>query len=305
MKYLLYSAILFLTKFFWGDSMTKYFNHRIKKAIVVDALVTIESLDISSAFTYPEEVHDFYEFVYIDSGTLICHREDKEIELSQGDLYLIRTGKSHFYSAKEGCSAEVFIVCFRSASQALSILDKKVALSKESRAIIYEIVKESKNAFVFPFDRKLKLLDSPVFGAQQLVEAGIERLLIQLVREESETNKNIKFVMNTRELENNLVNDIVTVLKNSLYSRISLEEISRQTYYSKTFLNGIFKKNTDYSIMQYYGRLKIEEAKKLLREGISPSVVSGKLQFESPTYFTKVFKKYTGITPSEYKKKII
>ncbi len=285
--------------------MTKYFNHRIKKAVVVDALVTIESLDISSAFTYPEEVHDFYEFVYIDSGSIILHREDKDIELSQGEFYLIRVGKSHYYSAKDGSSAQVFIVCFRSASQALSILDKKIALSKEAKTIIYEIIKESKNAFVFPFNRKLKLISTPLFGAGQLVEVNIERLLISLVREESESNRNIKFVMNTRELENNLVNDIISLLKGCIYSRVSLDEISRQTYYSKTFLNGIFKKNTEYSIMQYYGRLKIEEAKKLLREGISPSSAASKLQFESPTYFTKVFKKYTGITPSEYRKKLL
>ncbi len=285
--------------------MTKYFNHRIKKAVVVEALVTIESLDISAAFTYPEEIHDFYELVYIDSGAIILNREDKRIELSQGDFYLIRPGKLHYYCAKEGTSASIFIVCFRSGSQALSILDKKLTLTKDTKAIVYEMIKESKNAFVFPFDRKLKLLASPLFGAQQLVEESIERLLIQLIREESMANENIKFVMNTRELENNLVNDIISVLKGSLYSRISLEEISRQTFYSKTFLNGIFKKNTDCSIMQYYGSLKIEEAKKLLREGNSPSQISGKLQFESPTYFTKVFKKYTGITPSEYKKKIL
>ncbi len=285
--------------------MTKYFSHKIKKAVVVDALVTIESLDISSDFSYPEEVHDFYEFVYIDSGTIICHRDDKEIELSQGEFYLIRVGKSHFYSSKGGLSAQIFIVCFRSCSQTLSILDKKVVLSKEEKAIMYEIIKESKNAFNFPFDRKLKLLSEPLFGAGQLVENNIERLLIQLVRRESQRNVNIKFVMNTRELENNLVNDIISLLKSSLYSKISLEEISRQTYYSKTFINSIFKKNTDYSIMQYYGRLKIEEAKKLLREGIAPSAVSAKLHFESPTYFTKVFKKYTGITPTEYKKKML
>ena len=107
------------------------------------------------------------------------------------------------------------------------------------------------------------------------------------------------------ELSDNLVNDIIAILKNNLYARITLEEICRQMYYSKTFLNGIFKKSTGFSIMQYGMQLKIREAKKLLRENVSPTAVSNLLCFESPTYFTKVFKKYTDMTPSAYKKTIL
>ena len=285
--------------------MKKYFNHRIKKAVVVDSLVTIESLDISQSFTYPIETHDFYEFVYIDSGAIICNVGEERLELKQGDFYLIPPEREHSYEAKRNATASIFIVCFRSSAETLSILDKRIALNKETKTIIYDIIKESKNAFTFPFNRKLKLLSTPLFGAQQLVENNIERLLVSLVRNESNSNMNIKFVMNSIELENNLVNDIITLLKASVYERISLDDISRQSYYSKTFLNVIFRKNTDHTIMQYYNLIKIEEAKKLLREGYSPSAVSSKLQFESPTYFTKVFKKYTELTPSEYKKKIL
>ena len=54
--------------------------------------------------------------------------------------------------------------------------------------------------------------------------------------------------------------------------------------------------------MQYYTLFKVREAQKLLREKHAPSTVSHQLHFESPTYFTKVFKKYTQMTPSAYKK---
>ena len=129
--------------------------------------------------------------------------------------------------------------------------------------------------------------------------------LITLVRKEMRENGNVKFVMNSLELENNLVKDLVVLLKEHLYSRITLEEICCQTYYSKTFLNSVFKKNTGSSIMNYYNRLKIEEAKRLLRENVSPTVTANRLGFESATYFTKVFKRYTGKTPSGYKKTVL
>ena len=268
-------------------------------------LITIESLDISSDFSYPEEVHDFHEFAYIDSGSIRCYMEDEQIDLSQSDFLLIPPQKRHFYSAIKGSSASIFIVCFRSNSDILKIFDKKITLNKELKLLLSDIVKESKNAFSFPFNKKLKLLSSPLYGAQQLVENSIEKLFIYLVRNEINQNDQIKFVMNSVELENNLINDIVSLLKANLYTRITLDQISQQTFYSKTFLNTIFKKNLGSTIMQYYTYLKIQEAKKLLREHVSPTTVSIQLGFDSPTYFTKVFKKYTNLTPSAYKKTIL
>ncbi len=289
----------------YTETMRKYFNHKIKKAIVVDNLITIESLEVSSGFTYPAEKHDFYEFAYIDSGALCCHTEQECVELFQGECLLIPSHKEHYYTAMKDRSASLFIVCFRSASEILTVFDKKIALGKELKNLLAEIVQESKNAFAFPFNRKLKLLDAPLFGAQQLVETNLEKLFIQLVRNEMQKNESIRFVMSSTELENNLVRDVLSILKDSIYGRITLDQICQQTFYSKTFLNSIFKKSTGSSIMQYYVKLKIQEAKKLLRENATPTSIANQLSFESPTYFTKVFKKYVGITPSAYKKTIL
>ena len=69
--------------------------------------------------------------------------------------------------------------------------------------------------------------------------------------------------------------------------------------------NDIFKKSTGMSIMKYYNMLKIQEAKKLLRKNIPIAAIAGQLNFESATYFTKVFKKYTQMTPTAYKRTIL
>ncbi len=286
-------------------TIKKYFNHQIKKAVIVQSLITIESLDVSKTFSYPEEVHDFYEFVYVDSGSIFCNVEAQRYELKQGNFLLIAPKNKHNYQATENFSASMFIVCFRCNAEIISILDKVICLSKESKSLMLDIVREAKNAFCFPFKTKLKVLDSPLFGSQQLVESNIERLLIYLIRNEMKGNDNVKFVMNSVELENNLVQDLILTLKSNLDVKISLDNISKQAHYSKTFLNAIFKKNTGFTIMQYYNILKIEEAKKLLRENVSPTTISNQLNFDSPTYFTKVFKKYTDMTPSEYKKTIL
>ncbi len=284
--------------------MRKYFNYQVQKSVSVQNLITIESLETTPNFSYPEEIHEFYEFVYTDIGGIDCHLGQNAVRLEQGDFFLIPPKTKHYYSALSGRSAAIFIVCFRSASNILNVLDGKIQLPTKSKHLLAEIIKEAKNAFHFPFNKKLKQLSSPLFGAQQLVENKIEELLILLVRDKLHENTEIKLVMNSIELENNLVNDVTQLLKKRIYDRITLDEISKQTYYSKTYLNAIFQKNVGYTIMQYYTELKIQEAKKLLREGKSATEISNLLHFDSPTYFTKVFKKHTGMTPSQYKKTV-
>lgn len=285
--------------------MKKYFSYQISKVITVKNLITIEYLDISSSFSYPEETHDFYEFTYVDSGKISCVIDGEEMLLSQGDFLLIPPQKKHCYYAAKGTPAAIFIVCFRSNSEILAVFDKKISLDKNTRALLSDILNEAKNAFCFPFNGRLKVLETPAFGAQQLVENNIERLLIHLARQVIDQNGDIKMVMNSVEFENTLVNDIILLLKENVNSRITLDDICKHTFYSKTFLNNIFKKNTGNSIIKYYTELKIQRAKELLRENVSPSAVSVQLKFETPTYFTKVFKKYTGMTPSAYQKTIL
>jgi AraC-like DNA-binding protein len=48
--------------------------------------------------------------------------------------------------------------------------------------------------------------------------------------------------------------------------------------------------------------LKIEESKKMLLSGIRVTKISEKLNFDSPNYFTKVFRKKVGCSPTNYKK---
>ena len=284
--------------------MKKYFTYKIHKEVIVQNLVTIETLDLSDQFFYPEETHEFYEFAYVDSGSITCVLDQEARLLQQGEFLLIPPSRSHSYRTEQAQSAAMFIICFYSRSEYLSILDQKILLDQEARQLVAEIIQESKRAFVFPFDKKLKPLSTPLFGAQQMVENSIEKLLIHLIRGQISENRDIVFVMNSVELEHSLCNDITKLLKEHIYSSITLDQISQQTFYSKTFLNSIFKKNTGLPIMKYYTMLKVQEAKKLLRLGRPVSAVATQLHFDSATYFTKVFKKYTQMTPSTYKKTV-
>ena len=86
----------------------------------------------------------------------------------------------------------------------------------------------------------------------------------------------------------------------NLYGKITLDEISKRVFYSKTYINKIFKKHMGTTIINYYQMLKIGESKKLLKKGYNVAEVAEKLQFDTPNYFGKVFKKFVSISPSKF-----
>ncbi len=280
--------------------MKRYYSYSVKKNISVQNLVTIEYMHFNSLFCYPEEVHDFSEFIYVEQGNILC-KTDTTINLSQGNFYLIQEKTPHSYFVNENKSATVFIVCFKCKSDLLNIFNQKIPLNRECKSLIEQIFSEAKKSFKFPFEKKLIPLPSAEFGAQQLVENYIEELLLILIRQALHKEKDIKLFQSNTELELNLISDVITMLQDNVFSDLTLTEISKKIYYSKTFLNNIFKKHTNNTIIQYYISLKIAQAKILLKQGESVTKVSETLRFDTPNYFSKVFKKHTGISPTEYK----
>lgn len=85
--------------------------------------------------------------------------------------------------------------------------------------------------------------------------------------------------------------------------RISLQEVANHVYLSPGYLSSIYKKECGENLMDFINRCKIEKACELLaQEEYLISQVGNMLSFDNAHYFAKIFKKYMGITPSEYRK---
>ncbi len=280
--------------------MKQYYQYQILNRITIQQLVTLEHLDFEAGYSYPEEVHDFYEFVYIKKGSVTCNMQNKAIKLVANDFLLIPPHKKHSYNKEDEATATVLIVCFSSSNSIIKNFSGQIKLNKAERALMQKIILEATNAFQFPFAKRIVPLSKPVFGAQQLVKNYIEELLILLIRNNNKSN-NVQLFSSKESLFEQLSKNIITYLNENIYSALTLESICAHFHFSKNYLNNIFKSFTNSSIMQYYNALKINEAKRLLRENVSISGVAHMLKMDSPNYFIKFFKRYTGLTPSQYR----
>ncbi len=286
--------------------MKKYYTYTVKKLITVQHLVTIEYIQVGKDFFYPEESHLFYEFVYVEKGSIICKTQNENVVLGKHDFFLIPPNLSHSYCVEDAEeTAVIMVVCFKSKSNIMPIINGIKHLEGDVEELVQKILAEARATFVFPFDKKLTLNSHPRLGSQQLIENYIEELLIRLVQLTTYNNQSFQIATDSFDVKKSITKEIVKLLEKNVYSKITLSDICNQMFYSKTYLNEVFKEIKGVTIMQYYQELKINAAKTLLNEKESITSISEKLCFESPQYFAKAFKAKVGKTPTEYKKDLL
>lgn len=95
-------------------------------------------------------------------------------------------------------------------------------------------------------------------------------------------------------------------IKLNKYSHLSINDIALKFHVSPSYVSRVIKNVTQATFVQYYTRLKIQEACRLMEQqpDMKFKELSDLLSFSDQHYFSKVFKEYTGYSPTEYKELI-
>ena len=115
----------------------------------------------------------------------------------------------------------------------------------------------------------------------------------------------IKSHLKTRSL-NPLVSKITRYVHENMSQKITLADVGQHTFFSPVYCDTVFKREMGRSIIDYLLEKRIEEAKKLLIEGVEPlRRIAEAVGFHDYNYFARVFKKRTGYTPVQYRNNLI
>lgn len=111
--------------------------------------------------------------------------------------------------------------------------------------------------------------------------------------------------LNTKGSSGAFVSGVRSYIFNHINEKIYVDDLAKSLFVNKSYLTMKFKSLTGKTLVEYITDIKIDEAKRLLKvTNDSLSEISEKLAFSSQSYFQNVFKKKTGMTPSDYKEQL-
>ncbi len=103
----------------------------------------------------------------------------------------------------------------------------------------------------------------------------------------------------------NNIEDILNFIDRNCHKDISLQQVGEYANMSSYYLSKIFKKETNVNFVTYLTERKMELAKEMLAHTDVPVInIAMDLSYHEPNYFSKVFKKHSGMTPTEYRRSI-
>ena len=231
-----------------------------------------------------------YQLLYIAEGrgTLTTASAGK-YSISEGDIFLIFPGEWHTYSPNPETGWKEYWIGFKGIN-----IDSRVSAGFFSKhSPIYKV--GYNDTLISLFKEAIQVAMKQEKHFQQLL-AGIVNYMLGLAFS-IDSNKKLKNSMNQE-----LVNRARTFMQENIETNIEMPEIADHLIISYSSFRHIFKQYTGIAPSQYYLNLKIQRAKDMLKSSTaSIKEISYILHFDTPEYFTKLFKKKTGLTPSQFR----
>lgn len=283
--------------------MKMYLRHKGLNVIDVKELIALEYLDFEGEYRNYVEKHNFCELCYVEKGEITLRLEHDCLTLQQYEIAVIEPDTVHSYYSANGNQNKVFVVCFECPSHLIRVMSgTKFSPNEVHSDCMRKIIEECGNVFCINERGLLEVLSSPSFGGQQAIILQLEYLLIGLLRQFFSVGNTDVVFLNREKFYSDLVDIIKGYLKSNLDRRLTLDDICKRFNYSYSFICKIFRNQTGESVIAYFNRLKMEEARRLLSEtDRSVKEISELLGFSEPKYFGAVFKKQMGCSPLTYR----
>lgn len=259
--------------------------------------------DITLLASIKEELQTFIQFRLLFGGNQIFTNEtiegwkrekkgnnSKEIENQINKIIISLDSKDHGRTKAE-------ITAFLNSIQALDSPEQiEQSLHLLGIQMINYMIKHSQTKDEIPLMKE-------VFG--------LTKKMSNLVELKNEVYDWVKKVLTILERKNEVQHlDQITMAKNwiakNLHQNITIQKIASQVYMNPTYFCEYFKAQTGETVLDYVTRIRIEEARNLLLTStLKIYDISEKVGYSDTKYFSKLFKKQYGETPSKYKEKML
>lgn len=290
-----------------GGVILSYTATSFKLDINLKKIVTVHYFEYSKDYVFVGESHDFWEILYVDKGSVNVSADDRKLTLNAGEMIFHKPNEFHDVLANGKVAPNLIVISFVCNSAAMRhFYNRVIKITDAETDLLAHIISEARQAYDSPFDdpwsKKLTRSKNASFGSEQLIKIYLEQLLINLIRRENKPYLTSPVVTSLKKhSDTEIVQSIKQFLSENIYGNINFHDVCRYVSHGSTNVKMMFKKATGKGVMEYYRDLKIEQAKIMIREeDCNYTQISERLGYSSIHYFSRQFKKATGMTPSEY-----
>ena len=161
------------------------------------------------------------------------------------------------------------VVSFRCDSPAMNFFRGRVlAAGSEERALLGRMIHESRSLFSTPLNdpttHAMSLRPDAPFGAPQLLSASIEELLIRLIR------RGDSLPLEKQELPRHTQERFTRIeeyLEQRLDQALTVQQICRDNLIGRAQLEQLFHEHTNGGVIDHFNNMKIDAARRMIREG--------------------------------------
>ncbi|SHH94632.1 AraC family transcriptional regulator [Clostridium grantii] len=257
----------------------------------------------NAPYEYSTHVHDGYEIYFLISGEVTSYIEGTCYSLVKNDILIINNKELHRLFINSDTIYERKVLHFK--PEILNILD----FNKYNLLSCFENKKLGHNNLLKATNEDLNELDyiltkveicSKVNNIenQLLLKTYLIQLLILINKLYAKQEIGSNFI-SSDDLTSNLLNYINL----NLGSKITLDLLEEKFFLNKYYLSHYFKDNTGFTLMEYLTYKRIMKAKELMLKNKPINQLYMTVGFKDYSNFYKSFKKITGLSPREYKKK--
>lgn len=290
-----------------------YLGVDLKTSISVKRIYSIHYFEYMSDFSFEGERHNFWEFICVDKGEVGVTTDQSFFVLKKGEIAFHQPNEFHDVKATGTTAPNLVVISFECQDLAMNLFKKQILKIDElERSLLANIIIEAKHCFDCrlddPYLQNMPQKKPDVFGAEQMILNHLEHFLIHMIRRyfsPSLSPKPIPSVAPSKAAktknDQEIFNLITDYLETNLNAHLTIEEICHANLIGRSQLQKIFKEQSGLGIIEYFSNMKINAAKELIRtKRMNFTQISEHLGYTSIHYFSRQFKKITGMTPSEY-----
>jgi len=271
--------------------------YHIREQIRITDMYSMFEVHYDEGYAFSGESHNFWECVYVISGGICVSGDERVYNLSQGFIIFHKPLELHKFYVNDSRGADLLIFSFSAEGALTTCLREKVfEVSASQKEIIASMISfvHAHTREVSPasslYCRYLEPFDTiPTYS--QMLTAYLEQLMLSLAE-----NGSVSSVSSAPDAV--IFGRAINYLNSNVHRQPSVPEIARFCNISEAGLKRIFDKYAGIGVHKYFLKMKINAALRLLQDGESVSVVAGKLGFSSQSYFSRAFKRETGMMPS-------